>query len=424
MYLKSNIKDYYDVVVIGAGPAGMAACISAAESGLSIALIERNEDLGGILNQCIHDGFGLHYFKKQLTGPEYAYILAQKIRSFPNVDIITQTMVVDVKVVNDIKNDLKSLTVSSYGIRKEVKAKAVVLATGCRERTRMNLRIPGTRPAGVFTAGVAQNYINLQNLMIGDRAVILGSGDVGLIMARRLTLEGAKVLAVVEKLPYPSGLPRNIAQCLKDFDIPLYLSHTITEIYGKKRIERVKISKVDEKTGKTIDKESFFIDCDTLLISAGLIPENELAQKIGITIDPKTGGPVVNGCYMTNINGVFACGNCLHVHDLADWASWEGEYVGKVVASYIKDGIKETAFCKVLHEDSIRYVIPQYPLTTRKQTLFMRVRYPLKHKSVVVEDQARNILTKKHFLKLNPAEMISILVDVPIDTEFIRVKIV
>jgi len=313
----------YDVIVVGAGPAGMAAAVSAYENGAEkVLIIERNAHLGGILKQCIHDGFGLVLFNESLTGPEYALRYAQMLRS-KDVEIKLDTM------VTKITPKLEIQCVTRDGVI-TYKAKSVILATGCRERTRGMLELPGTRPTGIYTAGVAQKLINIQNIKIGERAVILGSGDVGLIMARRMKLEGMEVICVLEKLPHISGLLRNVNQCLNDFDIPIKLNQTVVDIKGAKRLEGIIAAQVDDN-GDVIDGTEYSIDCDTLLLSVGLIPENELAKACGIHIGPD-GGPVVNDRLETSVRGIYSAGNSLHVHDLADHASEEGLNAGKYAA--------------------------------------------------------------------------------------------
>ncbi|MBQ3078678.1 MAG: FAD-dependent oxidoreductase [Clostridia bacterium] len=342
----------HELVVIGGGPAGLAAAVSAFESGISdILIIERDKELGGILNQCIHNGFGLHRFKEELTGPEYADRFI-KMLSSTNVKVMTDAMVLDVT-----KN--KQIHVASTAGYQIIEAGAIILAMGCRERTRGAIGIPGDRPAGVFTAGSAQRYLNLEGYMCGKRVVILGSGDIGLIMARRMTLEGAKVLACVEVMPYSGGLARNIAQCLNDFDIPLYLSHTVTEIIADNgRISSVTVSKVDEKRAPIPGTEMHF-DCDTLLLSVGLIPENELTRGAGIEIDPRTNGAIVYDNMETSVPGIFACGNVVHVHDLVDYVSDESERAGRAAAEFIKSAEADYTSVSLKNGKSVTYTVPQ-----------------------------------------------------------------
>ncbi len=321
----------YDLIVIGGGPAGMAAACAAWEGGArSILIVERERELGGILNQCIHNGFGLHYFKEELTGPEYAGRFIRMLAD-TGVEVRLDTMVLKVTAGRRVH-----MVGPAAGCRVE-EGKAIVLAMGCRERTRGAIGIPGTRPAGVLTAGAAQRYVNMEGWMPGRRVVILGSGDIGLIMARRMTLEGARVLACVEVMPYSGGLNRNIVQCLHDYDIPLSLSHTVPEIQGRDRVERVIVSRVDEKRRPIPGAEMAF-DCDTLLLSVGLIPENELTREAGIEMDRRTGGAVVYENMETSVPGVFACGNVCHVHDLVDFVTGESQEAGAAAARYALSG--------------------------------------------------------------------------------------
>jgi NADPH-dependent 2,4-dienoyl-CoA reductase/sulfur reductase-like enzyme len=387
-----------DVVIIGGGPAGLASALELYRRGIKdIVLIERDETLGGILNQCIHDGFGLIRFGETLTGPEYASRFIQDIRE-GNLPVHSGAMVVD------LTRD-KELTVASREGWHKYQARAVILAMGCRERTRGALSIPGSRPAGIYTAGVAQNLVNMKNIMVGKRVVILGSGDIGLIMARRLTLEGAKVLAVVEKLPYSSGLPRNISQCLDDFGIPLLLNHTVTRIVGKHRLERVYVSELDRE-GRVKKGKTQRIDCDTLILSVGLIPENELSLDAGIELYPPTGGPLVDEHLQTTVEGVFACGNVLHVHDLVDYVSDEGERAARSVARYL-DSPKGLEKCTVpVHRgDGIRYVLPQYISAGRPVDMSMRVMAPCRNREIVFLDGYREVKVFKR-RRLHPAEMV------------------
>ncbi|HDP69016.1 MAG TPA: FAD-binding protein [Candidatus Marinimicrobia bacterium] len=343
----------YELVVIGGGPAGLAAAIEARKNGVqNILVLERDLELGGILQQCIHNGFGLHIFKEELTGPEYAQRFINELLEM-DIEYKTDTMVLDI-------SEIKTITaVNKQDGLIQISANAIILAMGCRERTRGAIRIPGTRPAGVFTAGTAQRFINIEGYMVGRRIVILGSGDIGLIMARRLTLEGAKVLAVAELMPYSSGLTRNIVQCLHDYDIPLLLSHTVTDIRGKDRVTGVTISKVDQNL-KPIPGSEKEYQCDTLLLSVGLIPENELSLQANIKLDPRTGGPIVNESMETSVEGIFACGNVVHVHDLVDYVTEEAQKAGAGAADYIFEEITEKIpAVPIVPQEGVNYIIPQ-----------------------------------------------------------------
>ena len=341
----------YDSVIIGGGPAGLAAAVAAYDAGCrSILILERDTCLGGILNQCIHNGFGLHTFKEELTGPEYAARFADQVKQ-RNIEYKLSAMVLDITA------DKVITAVSRREGLLELQAKAVILAMGCRERSRGALNIPGFRPAGVYSAGTAQRLVNMEGFLPGRRVVILGSGDIGLIMARRMTLEGAKVLAVAELMPYSGGLKRNIVQCLEDFDIPLYLSHTVVDIQGKQRVEGVTIAQVDEHR-RPIPGTEICYECDTLLLSCGLIPENELSKGIGVALSPVTNGPVVNEQLQTSVPGVFAAGNVLHVHDLVDFVSQEAANAGRAAVDYINGKKVQQTAVPVTFDGGVRYTVP------------------------------------------------------------------
>ena len=327
-----------DLVVIGGGPAGLAAALGARKQGIKdILIVERDKELGGILNQCIHNGFGLHTFKEELTGPEYAGRYIEQVKD-AGIPYVTDSMVLSIQSMSQYKSSLQADKVITMVSRTEgiiqIQAKAVILAMGCRERPRGALNIPGYRPAGIYSAGTAQRLVNMEGYLPGREVVILGSGDIGLIMARRMTLEGAHVKVVAELMPYSGGLKRNIVQCLNDYDIPLKLSHTVVDIHGKERVTGITLAKVDEK-GKPIPGTEEEYACDTLLLSCGLIPENELSRELGVELNPVTSGPVVDESLETNVPGVFACGNVLHVHDLVDFVSEEADRAGTCAARYI-----------------------------------------------------------------------------------------
>lgn len=395
----------YDVIVIGGGPAGLAAAISAKENGAQVLLIERESRLGGILKQCIHDGFGLVRFKQKLSGPEYAERFIDMFKE-AKIDSLLLTFVT--KTVKKSDGTFEVHVVNKDGTA-VYSAKALVLATGCRERTAKQVSIHGTRPAGVFTAGTAQHFTNLLGQMPTKRCVILGSGDIGLIMARRLTLEGAKVIGVYEAKSTPSGLTRNIHQCLNDFDIPLYLSHTVTRVYGVDRLEGVEISKVDEKM-QPIKGTQTRVDCDALILSVGLIPENEIAENLGVSLDRRTKGPLCDGQLMTSVPGIFSCGNALHVNDLVDYVSESGEQAGKSAALYTAKSTKEI---DVKASDKFLYIVPQklnLNEDNSKTTVYFRSREVLSSCTVKVSADGKEVLKKKYAF-LRPPEMEKLVVD-------------
>ncbi len=406
-----------DALVIGAGPAGLAAALALRDSGIeNILVVEREPSPGGILMQCIHNGFGLHRFKEELTGPEYA---ERYINNAGRENIIPLTNTAAIDIIDNGKTKTVVLLSEKIGLA-EIKTKVVILAMGCRERNRGNIAIPGSRPAGIITAGLAQKMANLHGLLPGKEIVILGSGDIGLIMARRLTWEGSRVKAVVEVQPHPGGLNRNIVQCLDDFNIPLYLSHTITNIVGDKRIRKVHIAPIDthfdtKKTG------NFHLSCDCLLLSVGLVPENELSLKAGVTLDPITKGAVVNADLMTNVPGIFSCGNVLQVHDLVDFVSEEAEYCGKAAAAYIKGPCEKGNEIPVKAGNLVRYVLPSKVKTGTRALISLRSMGPAKNVSVVIKTDTE-VLYKARHKKIFPSIMLRVPVKkIPAGAKYVEV---
>jgi len=393
----------YDIVIIGGGPAGLGAAVEAYEKGVkNIVIIERDKYLGGILEQCIHNGFGLQEFKEELTGPEYAQRFIDKVEEY-DINVMLETMVLEITPDRIVK-----AVNSKEGVFR-IKAGAIILAMGCRERPRGAIMIPGTRPAGILTAGTAQRYVNMEGYLPGKEIVILGSGDVGLIMARRLTLEGAKVKAVVELMPYSSGLTRNIVQCLEDFNIPLLLSHTVIEIHGKDRVEGVTIAKVDENR-EPIMETAQYISCDTLILSVGLIPENELSKQAGIELDPITGGPIVNEMLETSVPGIFACGNVLQVHDLVDNVTAEARLAANSAMRFIREGGFGKSNIAVKAGNGIRYVVPQ---KINVDNIEKRIKFRMRPVNVynnamlAVKSGDKYLLRQKR-QRLTPGEMIDV----------------
>ena len=387
----------HDIVIVGGGPAGMAAAVAAYDAGCTeVVILDREPDIGGILRQCIHAGFGLHKLGRELTGPEYADVYKQEVLK-RNIEVHYETTVTAV-------SPAKVVTAQNREGLLKIQAKAVILAMGCRERSRGALNTPGTRPAGIFSAGTAQKFINCEGYMVGKEVVILGSGDIGLIMARRMTLEGAKVKAVCELMPYSGGLTRNIVQCLEDFDIPLYLSTTVCEIHGKKRLEGVTIAQVDERR-QPIEETKRFIPCDTLLLSVGLIPENELTRAAGIPMDPVTSGALVDEHCQTQIPGIFACGNVLQVHDLVDYVSEEAERAGLGAAQYVRSGGREYPTVPTKPGYGVRYVLPQNVHVCEEDvSLFLRVTQPFGKVKFTVKSGDTELVTAKR-LRAAPGEM-------------------
>ncbi|MCD4671783.1 MAG: NAD(P)/FAD-dependent oxidoreductase [Anaerolineaceae bacterium] len=400
------VKELYDVIVIGSGPGGLAAAIAAKKAGADdVLIIERDIELGGILLQCIHNGFGVEIFKEDLPGPTYSQRFIKEVRAL-GIETMLDTMVLD---ITPLKKVYASSKQHGFVV---LEARSIVLAMGCRERTRPMIRIPGTRPSGVYTAGTAQRWTNVEGYLPGKRFVILGSGDIGMIMARRLTFEGAKVERVLEVMPHLTGLTRNYVQCLLDFDIQLQLRHTVKRIIGNDRVEAIESVKVDEKW-KPVPGTEEIIPCDTLLLSVGLIPENELSKKAGVLLDPRIGGPIVDDSFQTNVPGIFAAGNVVHVYDLVDWVTEAGYVAGNAAGEYaIKERQKETGSITIQAGDNVRYVVPQMldkaHLTDKPISLQMRVINPIEDPVWVEAHDGSNLVARKAERYVRPGEMVTL----------------
>ena len=403
------MSEIYDVIIVGGGPAGLTAALAAQQNGAKkILVLERDREPGGILQQCVHNGFGLHHFKEELTGPGYAQRCYDLVKDLPEVEIFVDTMVLEVR---------KDKTVCAINPKRgvmELRGKSIILTMGCRERTRGAIRIPGTRPAGVYTAGAAQRMVKMEGYIPGKKIVILGSGDIGLIMARRMSLEGCKVQAVLEICPFSNGLTRNIVQCLNDYDIPLHLSHTIVAIHGKDRVTGITVAKVDDKM-RPIPGTEFEIDCDTVLLSVGLIPENELSNGLGLAMHPLTSGPIVDQRRETSEPGIFAAGNVVHVHDLVDFVSDEAEIAGKFAAkAALGEDSKASRDLAVTTGENIRTCVPQHlrlGSEAEKVRLFMRVTRPMRGKLKLKVMSGDEEVFSKPLMIAKPSEMIA--VDLP-----------
>lgn len=407
-----NIKTdkCFDLIVIGGGSGGLASAISSYDNGVqSILVLEKDDYLGGILNQCIHNGFGLHEFKEELSGPEYAHRFIEELKK-RNISYKLNTVVFNITKNQDTDKDYNYIVeCSSKNGYEQIKCKAIISSTGCSERTAGNISLGGDRPSGVMTAGLAQRYLNIDGYLVGKRVFILGSGDIGLIMARRMVLEGAKVLGVAEIMPYSNGLNRNIVQCLKDYDIPLYLSHTVEKVIGKDRLEKIILSPVDENLN-IIDKDKKEFEVDTLLLSVGLIPINSLLENVGVKMNPKTKGPFVDENYQTSVKGIFACGNSLHVHDLVDYVTEEGRLAGQKVAKYLKNELTSTNNIEVVNGNNVNYVIPNFITSKYPVNLKFRVKKPFGKCTIVIKNNDTEI-KRINKLYLLPAEMENIKLD-------------
>ena len=396
-----HFQSAYDVVVVGGGPAGLGAALAATESGAErVLVIDREQEAGGILLQCIHTGFGLHHFGEELTGPEYAQRVLEQVLE-KQIDVLTDAYVLDIDRARRVK-----VMSGVHGVQ-VIEAGAVVLAMGARERTRGAIRIPGTRPAGVFTAGLAQKFVNLMGYLPGRRVVILGSGDIGLIMARRLTLEGVEVAGIFEIMPYANGLNRNIVQCLHDFNIPLHLSTTVIGIHGQDRVEKVTVAPVDGKLQPILSR-AWEIACDTLLLSIGLIPDNELAHQLRLRFDPVTSGPIVSSTMESSMDGVFACGNTVHIHDLVDFVSAEAGLAGVHAARYVTGQLPPVDNVRLVPGENVAYCVPQTIATDREHTVYLRVRQPLEQCSLRLGSLLGRPVYEKKLRYVVPAEMVSL----------------
>lgn len=396
--MMGRMEGRYDVVVVGGGPAGMAAALGARESGAErVLILDREPEPGGILLQCIHSGFGLHHFREELTGPEYAQRFLEQVIDH-DIDVLPASYVSGLAVDSDGDKQVRVMS-EAQGLL-SVPARAVVMAMGCRERTRAAIRIPGERPAGVITAGLAQKLVNQHGYLPGRRVAILGSGDIGLIMARRLALEGVEVVGVFEIMPFSNGLNRNVVQCLQDFDIPLHLSTTVTHVHGRERVERITVAPVDDAM-QPVPGKAWDVPCDTLLVSIGLIPENELSQRLAVRLDTNTGGPVVSSTLETSLPGVFACGNVLHVHDLVDYVTGESLLAGQFAGEWVRGVRRPGDNVRLLPGQNVRYCLPHTLSPGRRHTLYMRTKVPLRPCKIRVGD-----LLEKKLLFVVPAEMI------------------